>query len=561
MPQIAYRGNLSAATYPMTLSEAGRAVIIPGPDNNFDRRVDPQGEQSDAGIPQAIYLENVFPTANGYQSIGWIKPTTGMTVPAGAGNRISRVVEVKAKQTFIGPGLPETIVDLPLFVWTGGDLTTGPGGYNTVTVSGTGFPSGARYFSTAVIRGICYLMAGTGLDAELYTVECATVNNITLTNITASVTPANFLDDKYTICGSNNYLLANDSTTCYWSSTTTATDFVSSLVSGAGQIDPNSSDDALLFLKDTFNGFYVYAQNNILLAQYTGNSRYPWKFTPVKSSTGISAYPWNIFGSVDTAGHYVVESNKNLRVLQGAESIPAAPALSDFLFRVPNQTFFDYATNTFTESTQSTGVPTIYLYLNRYLIVSVNGTNDTGAADEKYTHAIILDIQYQRYGKIKLDHSFLFTVSKGANQFYTPQEEWLAFVNKQTNEIRFLNLDIYLTKTFNVVGNLASYEAMQSVLILGKFQHVRSRMIQMEEVELEGPQNKTLISSPNFSALIIPSLDGRNFNTPLPLTASYNSGGLITYPVHTVGKNVSLVVKGAFALNTVQLRYQIRGDR
>jgi hypothetical protein len=71
MAQISYRANLSAAIFPMTLARAGRSVIIPGPDQNFDRRVDPQGEQKSAGIPQIIYAENVIPTADGYQSVGF----------------------------------------------------------------------------------------------------------------------------------------------------------------------------------------------------------------------------------------------------------------------------------------------------------------------------------------------------------------------------------------------------------------------------------------------------------------------------------------------------------
>lgn len=72
MAQISYRANLSTAVFPMTLSRAGRSVIIPGPDQNFDRRVDPQGQQQrDASIPQVIYMENVLPTSNGYQSVAF----------------------------------------------------------------------------------------------------------------------------------------------------------------------------------------------------------------------------------------------------------------------------------------------------------------------------------------------------------------------------------------------------------------------------------------------------------------------------------------------------------
>ena len=72
MAQQSYRANLSAAIFPMALSRAGRSVVIPGIDQNYDRRVDPTGEQKTPGIPQAIYLENVVPTPEGYQSVGLI---------------------------------------------------------------------------------------------------------------------------------------------------------------------------------------------------------------------------------------------------------------------------------------------------------------------------------------------------------------------------------------------------------------------------------------------------------------------------------------------------------
>jgi len=73
MGQVAYRANLSSATFPMTIADGGRTVIVPGPDQNFDRRVDPEGSQRDAGIPQALYMENVMPTTNGYQSVGYLR--------------------------------------------------------------------------------------------------------------------------------------------------------------------------------------------------------------------------------------------------------------------------------------------------------------------------------------------------------------------------------------------------------------------------------------------------------------------------------------------------------
>jgi len=562
MPQIAYRANLSASTFPMTVAEGGRTVIVPGPDNNFDRRVDPQGEQTDAGIPQALYLENVMPTANGYQSIGFIKPTAPMTVPAGVGNCIGKVVELKVKLIALpGPyiiGPVEYIIDVPMYIWTSGAITGGINGAGVIGIVGVGFSSYLNTFSVAVVRGVCYLYCSNG---QIYTVAATSSNNVTLTNVTASVTPLGFFttEDIISICSSNNYLLCHNTLTTYWSSTTTPLDFVSSLVSGAGSIDPNSSDDAVTYMKEAYNGFYLYALNNIIYAQYTGNARYPWKFTPVKNSTGVLFYPWNIFGAVDTIGHYVIESNNNIRLVQQDNSLPISADISDFLNKTTVQSLFNSSTNTFTETEVLTEVSTIYVHLNRYLFISINGTNRDGTIDEKYTHLIVYDIQLKRVGKIKLDHSFIFTITKAVNFFSAVvTEESIGFVNKQTNEIRVLNFDVYNSRPLSVN---ATYEEMQGVLVLGKFQHVRSRFLSLEEIEFEGPQNKSIVTNPNFSCVVLPSLDGRNFSAPVSPYLAYNSGGLIRYNSHVVGQNVSVAAKGAFSLNTLQLKYTIAGNR
>jgi len=551
MAAIAYRANLSSASYPMTISDGGRTVIIPGPDNNYDRRVDPTGQQLDAGIPQALYLENVMPTNNGYQSVGYWAPTVPMTVPS-VGAFIGQVIDIRATETFIGPSFYDfSVRNVPLYAWNTGAFTAGPYGTNTVTFVGTPAVSGGIY-STAVIKGVCYFYCYTATVQELYIATVSVSGQLTLTNITATVLPALFLSDKISICASNNYLITHTNTTAYWSSTTTPTDFTSSLVSGAGQIDPNNSDDALIYVKETLNGFYLYAQNNILYAEYTGNARYPFKFVAVTDSTGLfSGRRWEFFGQVDTAGHYVIEKNKNIKFLQRNQSTPLATEVADFMSKNPVQELLNSTTNTFLAQIVATEVPSIYVYMNRYILVSVNGTNNTGGSLEKYTHVIVFDIQLRRYGRLKLDHSFLFCV-------WAPNEV-VGFVNKQNNTIRYLNFDIFGNAPIPLFS-LAPLP-IEAALVLGKFQYARSRFLKLEEVEVEGPQNTTIVPSPNFSCHLLPSLDGRNFDAAVSLTASYLAGGVAKFPCHRTAQNISVLLKGAFNVHTLQLRFPPAGDR
>ena len=555
MGQVAYRANLSSASYPMTISDGGRTVIIPGPDNNYDRRVDPTGQQLDAGIPQALYLENVMPTSNGYQSVGYWAPSVAMTIPS-AGAFIAQLVEVRATVYSVGPSIyTYSIANIPIYVWSDGNFTAGPGGINTVTFAGTPITGSLTgVYSTAVINGICYLYFSSFGVKELYEVTANVGGNLTLTNVTASVTPASFFstDSIISICSTNNYLVCHNNTTVYWSSTTTPTDFVSSLVSGAGQINPNSSDDGMVYVKETLNGFYCYAANNIIYSQYTGNARYPFKFTPVTNSTGLfSGKRWEFYGQVDTGGHYVIEKNKNIKFMQQNEISPIAPDLSDFLSKNPVQELFNSGSNTFTAQNVETGVPSIYVHMNRYILVSVNGTNLGGFSTEKYSYVVIFDTHLRRYGKLKLDHSFMFS-------FWTPNEI-IGFVNKQNNTIRYLNFDIFGSQSAPFLGLIPT--PSEGVIVLGKFQYARSRFIKLEDIEIESPQNTAIVLSPNFSCALLPSLDGRNFDTAVPLASYYISGGVAKFPCHQTAQNISILLKGAFNVNTAQLKFTPAGDR
>ena len=540
MGQIAYRANLSSATYPMTLSDGGRTVIMPGPDQNFDRRVDPQGEQKDAGIPQALYLENVMPTVNGYQSAGLWTPKEPMTT---GGAMIGSVFEAKT----LVSGIVESI---SLFQRNDGVIVTGDRGTDVILIAGT-LPSYPAIFSAAVVRGICYLYDAA--SRRLYTL----VNKapLELTEVTASVTPLNFFTTNSILCivGSSNYLVAISATTVYYSSTTTPLDFVSSLVSGAGETTPNDLNGRALWAKESQSGFYIYSNNNTVYAQYTGNARYPWKFTAVRNSNGITDSSLvylkgtQIFGESDSEGHYVIEKGKQLKFIRGIEAIAVAPEATEFLSKITVQEIFDGAANTFSAASLTTQTSQIYLYLNRYVIVSINGTALLG-----FSGAIVYDTVLQRYGKLKLAYTHIFT--SGAIDF--SDSPTLCFFNRFTATITAISFDIYLTST-------TSYNLVEpnSVLVLGKFQYVRSRKIQLHEIEIEGAQNSAIIPAPNFSCVLLPSLDGRTFDAPVTPYQSTFTGGLASYNCHTTAQNISLAIKGAFSVNTVQLKFSPRGDR
>lgn len=546
MGQIAYRANLSAATFPMTLADGGRTVIIPGPDQNFDRRVDPTGEQRDAGIPQALYLENVIPTVNGYQSVGYI--ASNKTLPPDP-------ILYKIETVLSGSLSPATI-----YFTSAGTLFTGPAASRAISVVGGIITSSAR-ITVAAVNGVSYLFDAAG--NELY--EFAEIAGVpTLTSVSASVLPAGFLSSIETICASNNYLLAADSNRVYYSSLTTPTDFTASLVSGAGSIVPNDLSGRIKLMKPAPGGFYVYADNNAVYSQYTGNARYPWKFTPVKNFVGLVDAPFTeiallqtlVYGAADIAEQYVVEKTNQIKVIRGSEARNILADLDDFLGRTNVQATLDYSNNTFTEQKLRTLLPKLYFLDSRYLLVSVcDSVTDTGSPSNS-RYILVIDVNLNRVGKLKITHKTVsseFVLVVGSSLLKP-----LLLVLTDAGTFKYVQFDIYNTLS---VSNIGTYEASQGALLLGKFQYVRSRMMQLEEIEIEGPQNTAIVPSPNFSVALLPSQDGRNFNSSVSLSDPTISGGLATYTCHHTAKNHSILIKGAFSINTLQLKFVPGGER
>jgi len=568
MAKIVYRGNLSAAIYPMTLAGSGRAVIMPGPDQNFDRRVDPQGEQKDAGIPQAIYMENVLPTVNGYQSVGFLEPKIGIPVlwPTG----LAGLFEIDARAS------TGNIYKVPLFYLSNNTYTCGATGTGVVNFTGAppqfpavgppGPPSLGlaqtllSLTSTAVvgdrayvkISGSLYEVNGTNFDGFSF-------QELTLVNVDALVTPLNFFNATATegIAGSNNYLIGSDPDTIYYSSLTNPLDFVSSLVSGAGQGNPNNLKGRIVSLVETQNGFYILAQESIILAKYTNNNRYPWKYVVVRNASGQASNPGAFYGNVNSKAQYILDTNNQVKIINDDVAEDIGPEVSEFLANGVVQQIYNTASNTFQNQIRLTRNARIYVLGERYIFVSINDST----IDGDYSAAIVYDILLKRYGKINIRHHAIYELTaRRVNAGGGNARKTVGFLNTVSGKISILNIGPYPT-TNN--GLYLSYDIppQESVLILGKFQYARSRFIKLEELDIEGIKDPAVNAPQNFSCYLLPSLDGYNFLPGEFLTPRVNATGLIKYKAHKTCQNFALALKGSFDISTIQLGFVPAGER
>lgn len=83
MAQIPFRANLSSALFPLLISKGGRSVIVSGPDQAADNRVESRGTGANSSIiPQLLYGENILPTPEGFQTVGYL-PEGLIEIPEG----------------------------------------------------------------------------------------------------------------------------------------------------------------------------------------------------------------------------------------------------------------------------------------------------------------------------------------------------------------------------------------------------------------------------------------------------------------------------------------------
>ena len=543
MAQISYRANLSAAVFPMSLSRASGSVIIPGPDQNYDRRLDPTGEQKTPGIPQAIYLENVLPSVEGYQSVGYVSSNP---LPFPATEFV--ILEVKRPDGHWPILMAFRINTVQVYFYQ--DIAAG-----WVEIPSVGavavFPADpSLYFTTVIAGNIVIWVDGS---SYLYTYGGSDV----LTYNNADYTPSGVLDDVVCVLSSYNYYILVKNTpqgvSVLWSSLLAPFNFVPSLVTGSGGGQIITTQGNAVSALPCPEGFYVYTKNNIIFAIYTGNSRYPFKFIPVKDSQGIST-SLDVYSDLDESAGLVFTRQGQFHIVSSDRAQQVAPELSEFLERANTYDSYDKVNNVVSTGRRPLGYRKVrpYAFGSRYLCVSIK---ETSAEDnEIFDAVIILDKLLNRYGKLKFQHTRLFTYMEYKGDLITgirSDRLVLGAIDANTREV--------IRWTFvrePGEADLSPAINHNAVLILGRFQYARSREICVDEIVLEGSDGK---NSPDTTVAVFPSRLGKSFDTPqIPhYVADASDNSVRRFYSTAEGRNVSLAIKGSFELSNVELVFHL----
>lgn len=514
MAQVKYRGNLSAKVFPFLSSQFGQSVIVNGMDQAAGSSSGSDAAGGDNNIPQAYYMHNVVPTAQGYKSVGYKQLIAGINATA-AFDRVIPIRDANKNRGILGITKTGKI-----YIYRAGDVT-----WTLLPAIGNWENAVVSY---AHVNDSTYLcIPGKGvflLDVTNRTIKAVTLTGVDTTKVTFITSAA-------------NYLIITDGITIYWSSTLTPEDFVPSQVTGAGSGKIADAKGLIVALVPIGTGFAVYTAANVVIAAYTQNARFPWVFKGADNSLGVSDVQ-HITYSGDSGTNYAWTS-AGLQRINTAGTVTIMAEVTDFL---AGQEFedFDSATNELkSEYTESPFKLKLEFVGARYLIASYGV--------DSLTHALVYDSSLKRWGKLKYEHTCCFEIN-----FNTDAERT---VSSAASAKKTLGL---MDKSGKVVmcdfNNNA--QATDSVLLLGKYQLVRSRMTTLDKVTLE-----SIDADANFELAVKSTLDGKTADSVRVLTASAIAPRLREYNTRITGANHTLVVKGRFNLNSLELALHINGKR
>ena len=505
MAQRFYKIDITEAAFPMLSEQQTRTTLAPA---------DGESPTSEDKVGVA-YCHNVMPTARGMNSVGYKEVVAAaIGLPVGLTITDVRVAYGSARSRLHLAWDSEG----GLYALLDGSVAWVAIAATVPVTGGAGFTSESVTIGT--VNGISYIFYA-GIGAFTYNEGTGVLDAVTLTGLLIASTLG--------VIASSGYLIAYTTSAVAWSSTLVATDFVPSSVTGAGGGNVAGIAGDILFCTANTLGILVYTNANTIAGTYTGNTQFPFKFREVDNSKGGISLDRVAYEANST--EQFVFSKAGLQSMSSRIANNILPEVTDFL---AGRRFEDYnETTKLYEITDIASAATLMKKIkyvaSRYLIISYGISS--------FTHALVYDTALQRLGKLKITHVDCFE-----------------YVGSQT-EISKESLAFVLADGAVQIVDFSVTAVSSGVLVLGKIQFVRSRLITLLGVELE---NVTSGDTLNLSSQA--ALDGKNFLT-VEGTLRSNVGDLREYDFRSTAKNHSLAFIGQFNLVTAMMRYTVAGRR
>lgn len=549
MAKYRFRGALAAAQFPLVAVLTGRTVNNPQQDLDVKapQTVLGQPTPSQFNTPQVLYVENVLPTSEGMQSVGYdlkIQPRLDVDDFDQAIN----LRDANENNFLYVPARGRN------YIW---NAATG------AWISTSGFTGWTgKLVTRAYVNGrtfVCF--EGRGIYE--YDAAANTFLPQAITGLLAA--------DIRGIGGSSNYLIAFTNLEVCWSSLVNQLDFVPSFTTGAGRSIPQDVKARITAVLGISGGFIIYTAKNAIAAIYTNNTRAPFTFKEIANAGGIQTYEQ--VTSEQTSGAQYAWTTGGLQKITVQQAEPVSAEVNDF---IAGNMYDEYSSATKLITTLYSGkyeFPVKLSFISsRFLVISYSTNNDSAL----YQYALVFDTILKRWGRLKISHTDCFsypypnvsgniTYAMLANTIYDdltntsyanlatgvisdpPSKLTMAFMGVQ-GDVRMCTMD------YNKLTNDGA------VIIFGKFQLIRANMIGMQQLELEGVYG--LSSDRPYPVTVTVKTEYPNNRgiavAPMVLTSSRGKNS--RYNKRAVGLNHELVVEGTFALSSYLIEATAEGD-
>lgn len=540
MAQIPFRANLANDDFPLLSALQGRTVIVGKNDQDYELEINSQNKlQREKQIPQAYYVHNVMPSGQGYQSIGYIdKIAAHASATDFQGAFIIRDPD-ENKSLFSPSAGKNYIFDRNLNAWA--SVSPIIGAENALC-------------TVAYVAGETYIFYKK-IGCFKYNKITRVLDSVTLTGLV--VTSING------ICSANGFLLAwDDMNFVYRSQIADPLNFTPDISLGSGAAIPEDIKGKIVVILPIANGYIVYTTANAVAAIFQQNTRYPFIYREIEGSSGVVS-PEHVSWQ-DNLGEHYAWTIAGMQKINKSKAIPIFPEISDFLVA---KVFEDY--NTITDSFSITKLGSqLKVHLTvvgaRFVVISY------GIESGLFTHAIIHDLAFKRFGKLKIDHVDCFTyfvpnLSGEITWEMLDAVSWDDLGDTSWEELGFQistqetpkEILAFMARDGSVkVANFdLNHTGDTGVIVLGKYQFVRERLMAIDEIHIENVDDNV-----NFDLTILSSQDGKNISKKTAPFLSINTGQYRKYLCNNIiGKNHSLAFKGTFHMHSLEMFFHLHG--
>jgi hypothetical protein len=542
MSQISYSANLAADDFPLLSKLQSRTVIVGKADQDYELEINSsQKLQKERRLPQAYYAHNVMPSGQGYQSIGYL------------GKIAKHPTAVDFRGIFV---LRDPSENKSLFSPSGGKNYIWDRNFNTWKSINPLAAVETNLVTVAYLNGETYIYYEK-IGCFKYNKATGLLENVVLVGLVANQING--------ICASQGFLLAwDDLNFIYRSQPASPLNFTPDSALGSGAGIPEDIRGKIVVVLPISNGYIVYTTANMVAAVFQTNIRYPFNYKEISGSAGIVS-PDHVSWQDNLGDHYAW-TIAGLQKVNKSNASPIFPEITDFLTA---KIFENY--NTVTNVFDVTNLLTqlnvqITVVGSRYIVISY------GVSSTLFTHAIIFDLGFKRFGKVKIDHIDCFTyvvpnLSGDITWDMLGDLTWDDFGDTTWDELgsqlRTQETPKEIVGFLGVDGlvSIINFDLVQTnntgVVIFGKYQYVRERLLTLDSVDIENVD-----VSNNFTLLHHVSFDGKTtlWKNALPVILSVD--GMRRYntvrPQNT-GKNHTLIGIGTFNLTSMELKFHTDG--